>query len=220
MINCPLCQSSQISSTSHKVWPAESHNHCSVCDLIFLKKEFRLSNEKEKERYSHHKNDLKFPSYRKYLSQFIVDHDKFKNLKILDFGCGPHENLAILLNELNVAADSFDPFFGPALKSPTPKYDIIFAIEVFEHFHEPMMELIKLQKMLNSSGIVKIYTQLHQGTEHFYNWWYARDPTHVVFYSNKTANWIAENFLYETQLRELHSHNHCSPFLFLQVKAT
>jgi hypothetical protein len=43
--------------------------------------------------------------------------------------------------------------------------------------------------MLKPRGLLAVNTQRVPDT--FENWWYHRDPTHVVFYSLNTFLWIA-----------------------------
>jgi hypothetical protein len=46
--------------------------------------------------------------------------------------------------------------------------------------------------MLEDNGILAIMTSFLSNIEDFENWYYRRDPTHVVFYSEKTFEVIAD----------------------------
>jgi hypothetical protein len=46
--------------------------------------------------------------------------------------------------------------------------------------------------MLKRGGILGVMTRLVP--ESFESWWYHRDPTHVVFYSEATLCWIGSHF--------------------------
>ena len=51
------------------------------------------------------------------------------------------------------------------------------------HFYYPFSEFELLDKMLNPSGILGIMTNFLSDDSLFANWYYRRDPTHVVFYA-------------------------------------
>jgi hypothetical protein len=44
--------------------------------------------------------------------------------------------------------------------------------------------------MLKPKGVLGVVTR--RVPDDFEGWWYHRDPTHVVFYSERTFEWIAE----------------------------
>jgi hypothetical protein len=45
-------------------------------------------------------------------------------------------------------------------------------------------------------------TLLHPGIERFDTWWYARDPTHLAFYSARTMDWIAQRWGFRVLFRD------------------
>jgi hypothetical protein len=48
-----------------------------------------------------------------------------------------------------------------------------------------------MDSMLEDNGILAIMTSFLSNIEDFENWYYRRDPTHVVFYSQETFKVIA-----------------------------
>jgi hypothetical protein len=48
-----------------------------------------------------------------------------------------------------------------------------------------------MDSMLEENGILAIMTSFLSNIEDFENWYYRRDPTHVVFYSQETFKVIA-----------------------------
>jgi 2-polyprenyl-3-methyl-5-hydroxy-6-metoxy-1,4-benzoquinol methylase len=201
-MNCPLCQSSVHTTFSHKQVKSRAFFHCDVCDLIFADPNQVLSLEDEKSRYEKHHNNSGAAGYQQFLLQFVdpllkvLKREKFlekQNSRVLDFGCGPARTLSeILTLHLKVPVLAYDPFFADQTELLKQKWDLIVSTEVCEHFRKPAEEFRSLKSLLASQGILALMTQFHQGTAHFSEWWYARDLTHVVFYSVKTWQWIAE----------------------------
>ena len=77
--------------------------------------------------------------------------------------------------------DIYDPFFFPNLDVFSKKYEFITCTETAEHFYDPHKEFINIDDMLLNNGWVGLMT------------------THVVFYSEKTFEVIADqrNWSYE-----------------------
>lgn len=201
---CPLCGGYQLSVFSHQAWQsksAESHFLCGTCDLIFLRPELRLDSAQEKARYDLHENSSEDQGYKNFL-QPVVDlceklygADVRAGLRVLDFGCGPHPVLAQWLGELGFELSLYDAFYRTDAEIFAQKFDLVVSTEVFEHLYQPALELERLRRMINEpAGTLLVMTQLHQGTEHFKNWWYASDPSHVVFYSKQSVQWIQKKF--------------------------
>ncbi|MCH7401232.1 class I SAM-dependent methyltransferase [Belliella kenyensis] len=159
---------------------------------------------KEKAHYEHHHNGPEHPGYLQYLSKIIepVTAFLFPQSTALDYGCGPGPALDFLLKDYGVTCDNYDPFFfkdGIARKS----YDFIFATECFEHFHHPEKEVRKMLDLLKIGGLLCIMTVFHQGIDTMEKWYYAKDLTHVAFYSHQTMKWISHHYhidiLYQDQ---------------------
>ena len=60
-----------------------------------------------------------------------------------------------------------------------------------EHFFHPYEEFKKIDKSLDKNGYLAIMTCFMTNDDLFADWYYRRDPTHVVFYKKKTFQVIA-----------------------------
>jgi 8-oxo-dGTP pyrophosphatase MutT (NUDIX family) len=74
------------------------------------------------------------------------------------------------------------------------KYDFITCCEVFEHFHRPYVELIKLFNLMKPGAILGIKTSLVEEGADYAKWHYTNDLSHVVFLRRETVDWIARRF--------------------------
>lgn len=113
--------------------------------------------------------------------------------RVLDYGSGPNPVLVELLQRRGYRAVGYDPLFAPDTDLSEP-FDAILAVEVFEHFAAPAREIKRITSLLRPGGRLIIHTLLHRGPNSFGDWWYARDLTHVTFYSLRTMRWIADKF--------------------------
>jgi SAM-dependent methyltransferase len=194
---CPLCK-----NQSDNIKPVEGplnrdYFHCRGCDLIFVSPDDLLSVQEERERYEKHENDINDPGYVKFLNQAIEPAFFYLKggMKGLDYGSGPGPALSRLLVERGVDCQDYDPVFGPPL--PEGFFDFVFSTEAFEHFFDPVKELELIGERLTPGGFLVVMSMWHQGTEKFGNWFYARDDTHVLFFSRKTFEYIARRWNYE-----------------------
>jgi len=130
----------------------------------------------------------------------------------LDWGSGPTPALAELLLQRGVHLDIYDPIYQTDMSDLLAKYDLITCTEVVEHFYAPGDSFAEIFQRLSSGAFFAGLTQFHQGAEHFAKWWYAKDTTHVAFYSPKTFHWLAQRF----GCRILYLQ---SPVFILEVKA-
>ena len=97
-----------------------------------------------------------------------------------------------MLEEDGYKMCKYDPFFFPDKKIFLKQFDFITCSETAEHFHNPNYEFITLDKMLKPFGIIGIMTNFLTKDLVFENWFYNKDPTHVVFYSPVTFEIIAK----------------------------
>lgn len=111
--------------------------------------------------------------------------------RAIDIGCGPHRVLIELMRRAGYDAVGFDPVYGIDDTIVAP-FDLIVSTESFEHFSRPGESLTFLLGLLNEGGVLAVMTRLHPGFDGISDWWYARDPTHVSFYSAATMRWIAK----------------------------
>lgn len=192
-MECPLCTGDKSQKVVHSLREAPYYI-CEDCDLIFVDADYHLSPEAEKSRYLTHENHIGNEGYLQFLRPAVEKMKEIfsesKNVLGLDYGSGPNPVLAELLVREGFNVDTYDPYFSP--KQFTMKYKFIISTEVFEHFKNPRKELMQIQKILE--GPLVVLTQLHAGPMQFRDWWYAKDPTHVVFYSEKTFDWIRKEF--------------------------
>jgi hypothetical protein len=181
---CPICQHICLLLKNNKHW------HCKNCDFIFLSPGLRLNFEEERNRYLLHKNDGDQVGYLQFLGRVmnkVLEFNlPFSTTNILDFGSGPNPVLSQLLKDKGFRVDIYDPFFAQDETIWGKYFDVIIMNEVLEHCFDPMLELLRLEKILKPHGVIIIQMKLHSGPEHLLNWWYARDPTHVSFFSRQT----------------------------------
>lgn len=111
---------------------------------------------------------------------------------ILDFGCGQNSAVNAVLSGQGFKVVSYDKFFHndpDALKRP---YDIIIAVEVFEHLLDPLKWFKRLSSLLNDKSILFIQTLLRPEKDNdFVNWWYTNDTTHISFFSLSSIKHMA-----------------------------
>ena len=174
---------------------------CSYCEAIFLDKEFYLSSNDEYKHYLTHNNDVNDPRYKKFLSNLmlpLIERIKLNSIG-LDYGCGPGPALSLMLREKGYEMFNYDPFFHPEKRNLLKKYDFICCTETVEHFHNPFGEFTRFNELLNNNGTIGIMTNFHSEQDIFENWYYIKDPTHVVFYNKKTFQIIAKIFDWDSE---------------------
>lgn len=193
-MQCPLCRSTDESVPAWvKARPDVRYVHCQVCDLIFLDAKFYLGSDEEKARYAKHNNTIENQGAM-FIPVVEALGDLPANSRILDFGCGPQPVLAQMLTKNAYDVTCFDPFFFPHPEALQKTYQAITCTEALEHFFAPRAELERLLSLLEPGGRLIVMTGMHQGKNMFLNWWYAKDPTHVCFFSWKTFAFIAQQY--------------------------
>lgn len=169
---------------------------CAVCGVTFLDPAQRLSGAEERERYGLHWNEPDDPGYRRFLN--ILAQPLLTMLEPgargLDYGCGPEPVLAAMLRGAGHPMAVFDPFFfndsGPLEKT----YDFVSCTEAVEHFYRPHEEFQTFDRLLKPGGLLAVMTNFRKDTVDFSTWYYRRDPTHVVFYRERTMHYLARRF--------------------------
>lgn len=189
---CRLC-GSRVADEHYRV-NGRSYLRCSECDLVFMAAEYWLSEAEERRRYELHQNDLREPGYRAHLNAAIepLMRRLAPGAEGLDFGCGPIAAASTILSGHGYPMTAFDPFFAPDEEALGRRYDFVLCIEVAEHLRHPGRELALLHRVLKPSGLLCLATLLLSADTRFDDWWYARDPTHVSFYSRSTFAWICK----------------------------
>jgi SAM-dependent methyltransferase len=88
----------------------------------------------------------------------------------------------------------FDPFFYDDESVLESTYDFVTCTEVVEHLHQPARVFRQLEGLLKPGGWLGVMTCFQTDDDRFANWHYRRDPTHVVFYRERTFAWLAERY--------------------------
>jgi len=163
--------------------------HCSGCQYIFKDPSVYQNIADQKARYDLHENTEESEGYKAYFQRFLdfvlpmVKQPK----SALDFGCGESTLLASMLEEEGIECDYYDPLYHPSGLIDSKKYDLIVSTEVFEHLHQPKEVFEDLLDRLNAGGYLAIQTEFHPNEMGaFMNWYYPKDPTHIVFFTVKT----------------------------------
>lgn len=194
-MECKICGSSDLEVLNIQ----NKYYHCQQCEVIFIDPAEIVEQSEEKERYEGHDNNHQNEGYVRMFKDFIaevikphINLDKLNNG--LEFGCGPGPVLADLLQSQGLKVDRYDPYFFPEKVFSNKNYDLITSTEVFEHFSDPVKEMELLTSHLKEGSYLAVMTSFHPGPEDFEDWWYKWDPTHIVFYNQKTFNKIASDF--------------------------
>ena len=192
-MHCLVCSSQDITSfeTSNDL---KQHWYCNNCEVRFLDPTHYLSSDNEKERYEEHNNVIQDEGYRTFLSKVTNPLEKHlqKNDFGLDYGCGHGPALADILKKKGFKIDLYDPYFYPDKTVFKNKYEFITCTEAAEHFYNPLAEFNRMNELLKKNGVLAVMTSLFNNSINFDNWYYRRDPTHVIFYSEKTFHVIAK----------------------------
>ena len=188
---CPLCNTNQ--KLAFLSDAEREYYRCSCCDLIFVSREYHLSEYEEKVRYDSHNNDPGDLRYRNFFKQLLTPLLAIlpSNSYGLDFGSGPGPTLSLMLEECGHKVDLYDKFYAQNDAVFQNRYDFITATEVVEHLPNPLKDLEALVKILQKGGILAIMTEIVSPQLDFTSWYYKNDPSHVCFYSEKTFIYLA-----------------------------
>jgi 2-polyprenyl-3-methyl-5-hydroxy-6-metoxy-1,4-benzoquinol methylase len=153
-----------------------------------------LSSAAERERYALHTNTLADTGYVSWMGQMVevVRTLAPAGAEVLDFGCGEHQVLCRLLDNEGFCATPYDPLYGSGVTALAQSYAVVVASEVVEHLRSPAAEFLRLRGCVRAGGSVVVRTRLYPQQEHFAQWWYGMDATHLCFYSLRTLAYCAE----------------------------
>ena len=144
-------------------------------------------------RYLEHENSLESEGYVRMFQEKIDILKAYEIKSALDYGCGYEPVLKTLLERQGIETEGYDPNFFPET-SPEKLYDLVISTETFEHFRNPSKEISCIAEKLVPGGILAIMTRFYPAEDKtFADWYYKRDPTHIIFYCPTTFQWIAEN---------------------------
>ena len=191
-MECVVCKNN--SAEVFKVIDKKKYWKCNTCFAKFLDKTHYLDSKLEKNRYLEHNNNIDDISYRNFLSKLSLSLEKKLSTGDygLEFGCGHGPALADMLRLKGYMVDLYDPFFYPNKNVLEKKYNFITCTETIEHFFNPYNEFKLLDNLLLDNAWLGIMTCFLSEESQFENWYYRKDPTHVVFYAEKTFRIIAE----------------------------
>jgi len=197
--SCTLCGSKDIihfyKDTSETY--GSDYFQCQRCKLIFAPPRDQPSAGDEFARYETHENDPEDEGYRNFLSQLFdpLEAQLTPGSKGLDFGSGPGPTLHLMFEEQGYPMNIYDPFYDDDVTVFDDHYDFITATEVLEHLFTPGDELERLWNCLQPGGYLGIMTKIAQNDrQHFADWHYRLDLTHVTFYTRETFEWIANQW--------------------------
>ena len=187
-MKCPLC-----SFSAHYLTSGENREYwlCSQCRAISVPAEFHIPKDEEVKRYLEHENSLESEGYVQMFQKKIDLLQTYEIKSALDYGCGYEPVLKILLERQGIRADGYDPNFFPDIRLDK-LYDLVISTETFEHFRNPAEEIPRITGRVIPGGILAIMTRFYPAKD-FANWYYKRDPTHIIFYCSETFQWLAKN---------------------------
>jgi len=137
------------------------------------------------------------PRYQEFMRPLIELIEKGPGRDVLDFGCGGGPVIHFLLEPRGFRVSLYDPYFHPEQKSLERHYDFIAASEVMEHVYDPGKEFARLRRLLRPGGRLGVMTVQCSAHTNFDDWYYRRDPTHVVFYARETLEWIRDEYRFK-----------------------
>ncbi len=189
---------------------------CAGCGYIFAApEERRLSGEEErsffKGQWEQSPDGGNVGCYPHILS--LAQSCGISPVKALDFGCG-NAGLIRTLRANGIPAYGIDrvpvendmrPFvFSDFSGLPAIKFDLITAIEVFEHLPDPVAVLEELLARLSPDGFLFMTTALTNRAmahiKYFPHWIYQKDPTHIGFFAERTMEFLARKHGLELQV--------------------
>jgi cyclopropane fatty-acyl-phospholipid synthase-like methyltransferase len=192
---CVLCASDAVLFFTDKK-SNKKYFHCKQCDIRFLDPQMHLQMDAEFDRYRAHENSIAHEGYRKFVAPLyeLIKSKLLPKSSALDFGCGNASTLAHLLQQDGHAISLYDPFFYPDTEVLEQQYDLVYAVEVIEHFFEPSQEFAHLKELLKPGAALAVMTFFYSSDIDFESWVYRNDPTHVCFYSEQTMQWIKRRY--------------------------
>lgn len=193
-LRCPLCGNGPLSFYCQD--KKRSYWLCQLCELVSVAPDQHLSAQLEKAEYDLHQNDCDDPGYRQFLSKLLTPLLNYlpENSQGLDFGCGPGPALAAMLREKGFTVTCYDKFYQPDISALAKRYHFITATEVLEHLAEPKKVLDQLWGILEPGGLLAVMTKRVNDQQAFQQWHYKQDPTHIIFFADKTMQWLAQHW--------------------------
>ncbi|MBS3998678.1 MAG: class I SAM-dependent methyltransferase [Hydrogenophaga sp.] len=166
---------------------------CRHCEATFVEPAQLPSRKLEHAEYRLHRNDVDDARYRRFLARLATPllARLGPGLCGLDYGCGPGPALAAMLAEAGHRMAVYDPLFFDHPQRLDEVYDFVTCSEVVEHFHHPLREFVRLDRLMKPGGWLAVMTTFQTDDAAFAHWHYRRDRTHVVFYREATFRFLA-----------------------------
>jgi len=175
---------------------AINYYRCENCEFLFMDDDALISFDEERAVYDTHENSIENQGYVDMFKNFL---DKcvlpFKQKgRLLDYGSGPEPVLIQVINrDYKFETDHYDLHYSPDKVYEGQLYDVIVSTEVVEHIGDPLPVFKLIAKHLKPGGIFAFMTLYHlNNDEHFSDWWYRRDETHISFFTLKTLEYISK----------------------------
>jgi hypothetical protein len=142
----------------------------------------------ERARYAHHDNTAANAGYVQFLGEVadVVCGLVGPGARVLDFGSGEHAVLTGILTQRGRECTAYDPLYGIGAGALAARYDVIVLCEVIEHLRDLRVELERIGKCRGPDAVVVVRTRCYPSLAELPTWWYARDPTHVHFFTPRT----------------------------------
>ncbi|MCW8333186.1 class I SAM-dependent methyltransferase [Vibrio paucivorans] len=192
MHSCPLCHNPTV--THYHSDKRRDYLQCDNCELVFVDPSQRLEANEEKAHYDLHENDPSDMGYRKFLSRIAdpITERIQPNSHGLDFGCGPGPTLSLMLQERGHDIELYDIYYHPNQVVLEKAYDFMTATEVIEHLYEPDKVWQQWLNLVKPGGWIGLMTKMVIDKEAFATWHYKNDVTHVIFFSRRIFQYLAE----------------------------
>jgi cyclopropane fatty-acyl-phospholipid synthase-like methyltransferase len=173
---CIICGNGQFALISNEIREGEEEVlQCDECGFVFLKDFERVRYEEDygsltlDEAWDYETQLLQRAKSLKRATNFIVDIcEKLRYKKLIEIGSGigasifsvkdllPDTNIDCVENNKRLRSHLEKRFNGTKaykeIDDVNDTYDLVFGIQVFEHFPEPLSELKKIEKILNKRG--------------------------------------------------------------------
>ena len=208
---CKLCLTSACVPTGRN--KHREFVHCPDCGLVFVPSEYWLSEDDERARYAHHDNSPSNEGYVKFLGQVARVVEGLGVARVLDFGSGENAVLVDILRQRGFDCVAYDPLYGKGQAALGNRYDVVVACEVIEHLRDLRGEMGTLKDCLSPGGRVVVRTQCYPSVADVPTWWYARDATHLNFFTERTLSFAAG-------LCGLHCQRTSEPDIFIWTDVT
>lgn len=194
-MKCLFCQSENLNRI------IEDNYRCLNCHVIFKSENIHLNPKEEEQRYQFHENDADDNHYFNFLIKLIqpIEGELAKIKSHLDFGSGKSSVFEKYFKDRGIESTCYDLYFFPNQESLNKQYDLVTCSEVVEHFNNPAIDWKTLVSTVKVNGILAIMTNFYLENNDYIKWWYKNDPTHVIFYTLESLNYIEQKYLLKLQ---------------------